>query len=162
MYLKDDEDENRSPRGKNLPVQFQSERASKAENGFPEIFIRFRPYFVLKSLLESLAKSCTLGLEQERLVLWKLINLEQSMTLGCKDVEMDSIKYSDSFIPSLVELVKLGTVEIVEAGGVIAACVDVVHALSSIHCIQYTAFYFERTTHNERLHDRGHVSHHLC
>ena len=57
-----------------------------------EMFLRFCPYLVLRSSLERLARSFTLGLEQERLILWKLINLEQSMTFGCKDLEMDSIK----------------------------------------------------------------------
>ena len=66
--------------------------ASKGVSQSSEMFLRFRPYFVLRSLLESLARNCTLGLEQERLMLWKLMNLEQSMTLGCKDFEMDSIK----------------------------------------------------------------------
>ena len=41
-------------------------------------------------------------------------------------VHWNIIQYSDSFIPSLVELVKLGTVEIIQAGGVEVACVDVV------------------------------------
>ena len=47
-------------------------------------------------------------------------------------IHWNIIQYSDSFIPSLVELVKLGTVEIIEAGGVEAACVDVVQVHDNI------------------------------